>query len=152
MREGRILKFDQQEYVMSDWDGVNRAGYVPLDDKILVLADVHAEMTSGAVQLPAGYVERQTLAAEHGTVIAVGPAAFRWNDDGTRQWVGRIPAPGDRVYFERYAGQLLRGEDGRLYRLMSQRCIAAIGVAAEAGNAEAGNTEQDGKEMAHAGA
>ncbi|WP_231854157.1 co-chaperone GroES [Gluconacetobacter diazotrophicus] len=131
MREGRILKFDQQEYVMSDWDGVNRAGYVPLDDKILVLADVHADMTSGAVQLPAEYVERQTLAAEHGTVIAVGPAAFRWNDDGTRQWVGQVPAPGDRVYFERYAGQLLKGEDGLLYRLMSQRCIAAIGTAAD---------------------
>lgn len=142
MREGRILKFDQQEFVVSAWDGVNRAGYVPLDDKILVLADVHAEMTSGAVQLPAEYVERQTLAAEHGTVIAVGPAAFRWNDDGTRQWVGRIPASGDRVYFERYAGQLLKGEDGRLYRLMSQRCIAAI--AAEAAGDD-GMAERDGE-------
>ncbi|GBQ35511.1 co-chaperone GroES [Gluconacetobacter azotocaptans] len=136
MREGRILKLDRQEYVVSDWDGVNRAGYVPLDDKILVLADIHADITSGAVQLPAEYVERQTLAAEHGTVIAVGPAAFRWNDDGTRQWEGRIPRPGDRVYFERYAGQLLKGEDGRMYRLMSQRCIAAIGVGAESDNDE----------------
>lgn len=126
MREGRILKFDQQEFKVEAWDGVNRAGYVPLDDKILVMTDVHAEQTGGGIHLAADYVERQTMAAEHGTVIAVGPAAFRWNDDGTRAWEGRIPASGDRVYFERYAGQLLKGEDGRMYRIMSQRCIAAI--------------------------
>jgi chaperonin GroES len=126
MQEGRVLKFDQQEFVVSAWDGVNHSGYEPLDDKTLVLTDVHAEMTSGQIALPANYVEKQTMAAEHGTVVAVGPAAFRWNDDGTRAWEGNVPQPGDRVYFERYAGQLLKGEDGKLYRLMSQRCIGAI--------------------------
>lgn len=129
MKEGQVLRFDQQEYIVQNWNGVNQSGYEPLDDKILVLTDVHADKTSGLVELPAGYVEKQTMAAEHGTVVGVGPAAFRWNDDGSRQWQGRIPSPGDRVYFERYSGQLLKGEDGRMYRLMSQSCIGAVRAA-----------------------
>ena len=108
---------------------MNRSGYEPLDDKVLVLIDTHAEVTSGGISIPAEIVQRQTMAAEHGVVVAIGPAAFRWNDDGTRAWDGRRPEPGDRVYIERYSGQLLNGRDGRRYRLMSQKCIGAIAVA-----------------------
>jgi chaperonin GroES len=126
MMEGRVLKLGQLEYDAAVWSGHNESGFEPLDDKTVVLVDEHVKQTSGGIALIDATIERQTAASEHGTVIAVGPAAFRWDDNGNRSWEGRRPKPGDRVYFERYAGQLIHGEDGRTYRLMSQRCIGAI--------------------------
>lgn len=126
MLEGRLITGDQREFVLAAWDGANRSGYDPLDDKVLVLMDEHAEVTSGGIALPQPVVDRQSAAGETGIVVALGPAAFVWNDEATRVWKGRKPEPGDRVYVERYAGQLLQGADGRVYRLMSQRCVGAV--------------------------
>jgi len=126
MLEGRILTQNYQEFELAAWDGENRSRYEPLDDKILVLVDRHVDVLSTGIELPDGYADRQTMAAEHGIVVAIGPAAFRWNDETTRAWEGRRPEPGDRVYIERYAGQLLNGDDGRQYRLMSQKCVGAV--------------------------
>lgn len=126
MMAGRLITGDQREFVVAAWDGVNRSGYRPLDDKVLVLMDEHADVTSGGIMLPQTAAERQTLASESGTIVAIGPAAFVWNDDGNRKWVGEVPAPGDRVYVERYAGQVIQGRDGNSYRLMGQRCVGAV--------------------------
>lgn len=127
MLEGRVLRLDQQEFIVAPWDGVNRSGYAPLDDKVLVLVDTHADKI-GSIAIPQDVADRQTMAAEHGTVIALGPAAFRWNDDATRAWEGGKPEPGSRVYIERYSGQVLKGVDGQTYRLLSQKCIGAIAM------------------------
>jgi chaperonin GroES len=126
MIEGRILTADHREYEAVVWDGVNRSGWEPLDDKVLVAVDAHVEQTSGGVVIPDAARERQDMAAEMGTLIALGPAAFLYDNDVRRQWVGRTPEPGDRVMFERYAGTWVDGEDGRKYRLMSQQCIGAV--------------------------
>lgn len=126
MMEGRLITGDQREFVLAPWDGVNRSGYVPLDDKVLVLMDEHASVTSGGVYIPDVAAERQSAAGETGVVVALGPAAFWQDDEARRAWVGRKPQPGDRVYAERYSGQLVQGVDGRTYRLMSQRCIGAV--------------------------
>lgn len=132
MLQGRVLTGDQREYVLAEWDGANGSGFEPLDDKVLVLMDEHAATTSGGVQLTDTYRERQSLAGETGVVVALGPGAFVWNDEATRSWSGRRPEAGDRVYCERYAGQLMQGADGRAYRLMSQRCIGAVQAIANA--------------------
>lgn len=126
MMEGRLITGDQREYVVSAWDGTNRSGYDPLDDKVLVQMDEHADITAGGIYIPDPAAERQTAAAETGTIVALGPAAFVYNDEATRKWVGRRPEPGDRVYVSRYAGQLLQGIDGKTYRLMSQSCVGAV--------------------------
>jgi chaperonin GroES len=126
MLEGRVITGDQREYAVADWDGANRSGWEPLDDKVIVLVDEHVEQTSGGVYVPEHIRQRQTMAAETGTLIALGPGAFVYDDDVRRTWIGRRPEPGDRVVFERYAGTLLDGEDGRQYRLMSQQSIGAV--------------------------
>jgi chaperonin GroES len=126
MMEGRIITGDHREFVLAGWDGANHSGFDPLDDKVLVLMDEHVEVTSGGLTLPAQVVERQSAAGETGLIVALGPAAFVWNDEATRDWSGRKPEPGDRVYVEKYAGQLLQGADGKTYRLMSQRCVGAV--------------------------
>ena len=117
---------DQREFVLAEWSGRNESGFDPLDDKVLVLMDEHAEETTGGILLPQGVQERQSMAAETGLVVALGPAAYVWDDEALRKWVGRKPEPGDRVYVERYAGQLLHGADGRVYRLMSQKNVGAV--------------------------
>lgn len=124
--EGRLITGDQREFIVSAWSGTNESGYDPLDDKVLVMMDEHADTTSGGIIVVDTAVERQTAAAETGTIVALGPAAFVYNDEATRKWVGRRPEPGDRVYVSRYSGQLLQGIDGKTYRLMSQSCVGAV--------------------------
>ena len=106
MLEGRILNLDNRHYVVAEWNGTNHSGYRPLDDKVLVLMDAHADTTAGGIAIPEQIAERQSMAAETGLVVALGPAAFRWNDDGTRAWDGERPEPGSRVYVSRYADEL----------------------------------------------
>ncbi len=128
MMEGRLITGDNREFVIEVWDGVNRSGWQPLDDKVLVLMEEHVERTSGGIMVLDTIRERQSMAGETGVVIALGPVAFQWNDELTRRWEGRKPEPGDRVYVERYAGALVQGHDGRAYRLMSQRCVGALAL------------------------
>lgn len=128
MLEGRLITGDQREFVVKAWSGRNESGYEPLDDRVLVLMDEHASTTSGGIEIPLAAVERQTMAAETGTIVALGPGAFVYNDEVSRKWVGRRPEPGDRVYVSRYSGQLLQGIDGRTYRIMSQSCIGAVAI------------------------
>lgn len=126
MKQGRLATGDQREFVVSAWDGHNHSGYDPLDDKVIVLMDEHAAQTMIGVIMPDQYVDRQSQGAETGTIVALGPAAFAYDDEVRRKWIGRKPEPGDRVYVTRYSGQLLQGVDGRVYRLMSQHCIGAV--------------------------
>lgn len=127
MLEGRILKTgDQREFVHAEWTGTNTSGITPLDDKVLVRMDDHAEVTSGGVLIPDDTRSRQSMASETGVVIALGPMAFKLADDGDRLWTTVRPNPGDRVVVERYSGRVIQGQDSIEYRLVSQRAIGAI--------------------------
>jgi chaperonin GroES len=66
------------------------------------------------------------MAAETGVIVALGDDAFLWNGDRTRKWEGVKPKVGDRVYIQRYAGQVMLGEDSEFYRIMDANCIAAV--------------------------
>ena len=113
--QSKLLKSSQLgEFKPAQWNGVNESGYEPLGDCVLVLPDEAADMTSGGVLLTADNVERHSLAAETGVIIAIGLDAFRWTPDKTRPWEAPKPKPGDRVYLKRYAGQVMLGEDGKL--------------------------------------
>jgi co-chaperonin GroES (HSP10) len=123
----RLLKSSQLgEFTPFDFDGVNRSGYEPVGDRVLVGPDSAADMTSGGVHLTPEFSERMTLAAETGVIVACGPDAFLWNSDKTRRWEGVKPKEGERCYIQRYAGQVLLGDDGRVYRLMEYGAIGAI--------------------------
>lgn len=119
------IKMQDAEYVEQEFDGVNRSGYVPFGDKVIVLPD-KARDAIGSISLPAQVTERYTMAAITGVIVAMGEGAFAWNADKATQTVGRKPQVGDRVFMERYGGQLLYGLDGNMYRVMDDRCIGAI--------------------------
>jgi co-chaperonin GroES (HSP10) len=123
----RLLKSSQLgEFTPFNFDGINRSGYEPVGDRVLVGPDSAADMTSGGVHLTPEFSERMTLAAETGVIVACGPDAFLWNSDKTRRLEGPTPKAGDRVYINRYSGQVLLGDDGRVYRLMEYGCIGAV--------------------------
>jgi len=123
----RLLKSSQQhEFVEAEYNGRNESGYEPIGDNALVAPDKAAEKTGGGVHLTAETVEKMSMAAETGVIVGLGSEAFRWIADRSREWQGPKPDVGDRVYVQRYSGQLLLGEDGKIYRVMSDTCIAAV--------------------------
>lgn len=102
------------EYMKATWAGINESGWEPIGDKILVYPDQAPDKTAGGVEIPIDITMRHTMAAEAGIVIALGPDAT-------------IPIkPGDRVFIERFAGQLVPGHDTKIYRIMDQSSIGAI--------------------------
>ncbi len=116
----------QNEYVRAVYPGHNSSGWSPVGNHIIVLPDKAAETSSGGISFTSELVERMTLAAETGVLVALGPDAYLWNADRTRKYEGVKPAPGDRVYMQRYSGQVMMGEDGEFYRVMSDNCVAAV--------------------------
>lgn len=124
--EAKLLKTTQAEYLISEYSGKNESGYRPIGDRVLVLPDVAAEKTSGNVFIPGTVQESQSYAAETGVLVELGEAAFLWNSDRTRKFEGSRPKPGERVFFDRYSGGVIKGKDGRTYRFMDDKAIGAV--------------------------
>lgn len=119
----KLLKTNVGSYLPAAWSGTNESGYLPMNDNVLVMPDTTADVQRG-IYIPEDVRERQDMAAETGVIVAKGPGAFVF--DSGYDWVGYKPEVGDRIYMERYAGQLVRGRDGVSYRVMSSRCIGAV--------------------------
>lgn len=108
----RLLKGMQADYEPASWDGANTSGMIPLGKNLLIRMDECAKATSGGVLLVDDQLERMDAASTTGVVYAVGEP---------------IPgiAPGERVWTEKYAGQIGRGADGKLYRIMDRSNLLA---------------------------
>ncbi len=120
-----LLKTGLGQYVETAYSGKNESGATAFGDHVLILPDEAAEKTAGNVYIPEQLRERQGMASETGMLVAVGDDAFVWAANG-HKIEGRKPKVGDRVYFTRYAGQELVGDDGKKYRLMTDACVGAI--------------------------
>lgn len=115
-----IGDFEHQEFKAETDIGIE----VP-NDFVLVLVDKAAEKSSGGILIPESTQTAYTLNSEQGLLVAAGPGAFSWSYDRTRPWEGWKFQPGDRVAFERHAGQNIFGKDGRSYRLMPDKAVGA---------------------------
>ena len=124
--EPKLLKHDVVTYKPANFSGKNESGLTPIGDRVLILPDEVESKTSGGIELPDEILHRQTLAAEAGVIAALGDGTFKWNSDKVTPFSGRSPQVGERVVIERYAGQLAKGDDNQLYRLMDSHCIGAI--------------------------
>lgn len=122
----RLLKTSYAQYVPAEWGGQNLSGWNAYGDRILVLTDRAPETTGGNIMLPESIRQNHDEAAITGVLIACGSDAFVWNSDRSRRLEGDKPMPGDRIMFQKYAGELLFGEDDQLYRVMEDRAIGAI--------------------------
>jgi co-chaperonin GroES (HSP10) len=105
----------------------NISGITPTEFKVLVLVDEESEnekrMKAMGLVMSPDAAEREKHKAFKGTVIALSPVAFTYENfpAGTR-----LPGPGDRVCFAKYAGSFITGKDFKEYRIMNDRDISAI--------------------------
>lgn len=123
--KGQQMRTGTAVYERSEWHGQNESGFTPMADKVLILVDRVASRTAGGIDLIEDIQEKANLAAESGVVVALGTEAFRYDSQG-RVWKGLRPQPGTHAFFERYAGQVMHGRDGNIYRVMDDRCIGAV--------------------------
>jgi chaperonin GroES len=123
----RIIKIDNLTFAEPVWEGSNLSGWHPVDDKILVLPYDVVERSAGGILLPIETQEKQTAAVEYGVIVEVGSGAFALSGDRVRVWPDDVPKPkaGDHVMIERYSGQIVKGLDGRKYRLLDDKCVGA---------------------------
>lgn len=142
----RLLRNSQAEFERATFTSKNESGIRPIGTSVLILMDQVATTTSGeagakllaeagvhtanpgvsiGIGLEPAMIEKMNTASESGAIAAVGSAAFRYYDDGSK-WTDYKPKPGDRVFVERYAGRELLGRDGKTYRMMTYTCIGGI--------------------------
>lgn len=98
---------------------VNTSGLQPVEYKILIAPDVVEEVSAGGIVLAGKTTEREAMAQVKGTLVAVGGNAFE-------DWKGNIPQVGDVIWFAKYAGYVVKGADGKDYRLANDKDCSAI--------------------------
>lgn len=99
---------------------INKSGLLPIEFKVLIELDEIGKMTkSGKLFVPDTVREIEQMKQVKATLIAAGGNAFE-------DMLAPIPKVGDRVYVARAAGYNVTGKDGKQYRLMNDKDIAAI--------------------------
>lgn len=98
-------------------------GIRPTAFKVLVRPKPVETKTAGGIIIPDETKDRQQYAAIEGELVAVSPLAFgyeTWPPDADK------PAVGQRVVFAKFAGFAIKGADGKDYRLIEDKDIAAV--------------------------
>lgn len=105
---------------------LNTSGMQPVEYKILIAPEDVAETDERIKSAKAAGIvmvdkttEREAMAQVKGTLIAVGGNAFE-------DWAGTVPQVGDVVWFAKYAGYMVKGDDGKEYRLANDKDCSAI--------------------------
>lgn len=121
----RLIKGFQAQYIAAEWPGRNTSRLKIYGKHVLVCVDKCSPASAGGALLPDEMIDRMTEASESGCLFAIGTAAFRHYEDGTRWGEADKPKVGERICFERYAGVRQVGFDGNIYRIMDYGAICA---------------------------
>lgn len=121
----KVLSIRRAEFIPAPFFGKNESGCKPIGDRVLIRPDIAAS-SSGTIKLPDDVVERAQMSSSSGVIVEAGDDAFAWNSDRTRPFTGERPKAGDRVFFDKYAGKVILGDDGVEYRLMDDASIGGI--------------------------
>lgn len=122
--EVKLIKGLHAEYVPASWSGKDTSGVRVVGKTVLVLMDKCSPKTAGGIDLTDDMIEKMSMAAESGVLVAVSAGAFLLNEDMS-PWSGEKPKAGDRVYIEKYAGKQVKGRDDATYRIMDYGSIGA---------------------------
>jgi len=98
---------------------INQSGILPTGGHLLVLPEKVEEKTKGGIYLPQTTLEKEQ-AATVGTLIAIGPTAWKDLDDGVA-WA----EVGDKISYSRYAGVSMSGKDNDSYVLINDNDVLA---------------------------
>jgi chaperonin GroES len=98
-------------------------GISPTEYRVLVLPKPVDEVSKGGIIIPDQVKEQNQFAQMEGTIVAASPLAFTY-----AEWPegASIPRAGDRVLFGKYSGAIVKGRDGKDYRLVNDRDITAV--------------------------
>lgn len=102
----------------------NESGIYPTEYKVVVLPDKAEEKTKGGVFIPDESKERQQYASIEGTLIAISPHAFTYED--WKDSEDLKPKAGDKVLFAKFAGIVRKGKDGNEYRIINDKDVVAV--------------------------
>lgn len=103
----------------------NPSGINPTEFKVLIEPKKTDDVSKGGIIIPDETKDRQQYAATEGTLIALSPLAFTYA--GPSEWNGEAkPKTGDRVVYAKYAGAVIRGKDGKEYRLCNDKDVCAV--------------------------
>lgn len=99
----------------------NTSGLQPVEFKILIEPEEVEQKSTGGIVLVSATTEKEKMAQVRGKLIAMGGNAFEdWNEPK--------PKVGDRLWYAKYAGYVIKGDDGKEYRLANDKDCAAICV------------------------
>jgi len=101
----------------------NPSGIAPTEFKVLISPDEIGEKI-GSVYIPQENKERQQFAQQVGTLVALAPLAFTYDE-----WKGiedKKPKIGDKVLFAKFAGFAHKGKDGKTYRVVNDKDVSAV--------------------------
>ena len=100
----------------------NESGLAPCEFNIVIRMDPTEQKTAGGIILPTTKTDRDELATDEGTLVAVSPHAFTYADwpEGVRP-----PKAGDRVLFAQYAGRIWKRGD-TTYRILKDKDLVAV--------------------------
>ena len=87
---------------------------------LVALADPE-KITKGGIILTEQTVERESMKTARGRIVSVSPAAFDFAN-----FAGQHARLGDVVAFAQYAGIVVKGDDGRDYRLIQDKELWGI--------------------------
>ena len=99
---------------------INQSGIIPTGGHLLVLPEKVEEKTKGGIYLPKTTQEKEQQAATVGTLIAIGPTAWKDLDDGSA-WA----EVGNKISYSRYAGVSMDGMDNESYVLINDNDVLA---------------------------
>jgi chaperonin GroES len=116
-----VKKICQKELNRGDQVMTNPSGLIPVEYKVLVKPEEVEEKTEGGIFIPDMLKDREQQAQVNGVIVAVGEMAFE-------DWKGKVPSPGDKVLFARYAGirDITGPKDGLKYWVINDKDIIAI--------------------------
>lgn len=114
------MSVDIQQCIM------NGKTLMPIEYKVIVLPDPIEEADDAirrfkamGMELPESEKEKERNKRITGTLIAVGGLAFYGFGDP-------MPKVGDKTYFAKYAGLIIKSDDGTEFRLMNDKDLAAV--------------------------
>ena len=99
---------------------INTSGMKPVEYKVLIKPVKVEEKSKGGIIMPDVARDKEKYATVKGMLIDVGEIAFTDPD-----WLLK-PKRGQMVMYDRYAGGLVKGDDGEEYRLINDKEICAI--------------------------
>lgn len=98
---------------------INESGMQPVEFKVLIEPEEVEQKTSSGIVLAVATTEKEKMAQVKGKLIAVGGNAFQ-------DWEEPLPKVGDHVWFAKFAGYVIKGSDGKEYRLANDKDISAV--------------------------